>query len=95
MEASLPKFSMISFIVGKDPKNVDILMSVLVNPETLEVDTIKIAGDELGKEHFSSPIVVDKSLFEGMRNNQLMDLSSKFVGKSKEEIIKAIKTNLQ
>lgn len=88
-------FNTISFIVTKDKNGVDILMNVLINNHTLEVDYIKIAGDTIRKEEFESPIIIDKVLFEQMKNNELMDLSSKFVGKSTLEIIQAIKNTLQ
>lgn len=88
-------FNMISFIVAKDRDGINILMSVLVNKETLEVENIKIAGDTISKEEFTSPIIVDKTLYEEMKNNELMDLSSKFVGKSSQEILEIVKNTLQ
>jgi len=88
-------FNMISFIVGQDANGVNILMAALVNKDTLEIEYIKIAGETINKEEFKSPIIVDKEVYETMKNNELMDLSSKFKGKSPQEIIQSIQNTLQ
>lgn len=83
----------VSFIVTKDENNQNILMNIEVDKE-LKIKKLNIAGYVLNQteiDAMSDKIKINKELFNTLKDNEPLDITSKFNGMSKEEIIKYLK----
>lgn len=88
--------NIITFIIAKDENNQNVLMDVEID-KNMHVISLNIAGYVFNHnilENLKPRLEVDEDLFNAMSNNEPMDLTSKFAGLSKDEILAQIKNNV-
>lgn len=82
----------ITFIVARDENNQDILMNIEIDKE-LKIKKLNIAGYVLNQteiDAMSDKIKINEELFNTLKDNEPLDITSQFVNMTKEQIIESL-----
>ncbi|MDQ1341027.1 MAG: hypothetical protein QG567_2185 [Campylobacterota bacterium] len=85
----------LTFIVAKDENKQNIIMDIEVG-DNLTPSVINIAGKVVPKSSLGdTPIIISRELFQAMSNNKPMDLTSKYRGLSRAEVLKQVENKIK